>query len=907
MYVQQIILHFIKHMSNSKKLVLTLTFISFQFFNLSALSYQSHKLTDERVVSVKDLIKQDKKTIESLIKEIIDEKDNKIFTAIKDLKKYDKNISITLLSKYLKSNHRNTKIKTIYILGLIGKNSDQVIRLLAEELKNSNHLIRYTATISLGKVESIKAVDPLILALQDQNENVRVAASKGLLDLGIKAQKAIPYLSSSILDGNWYVRNYSKKSLILLKNQSIDFPDLFYSLKKEKIDGGIVLSMIANLYPENIDNPNFLLKITKSMLNNENKFVRINAIELINEIIVVHPNLKLQEFGINELFEIANDSNPDVQVETFKSIFRLTKLKNINNSTKFKEDLLKILNKSINNNVSVMNEVADAMLAESYWMSLFWDAKDRYKITKTFLDKLKSNDINTRIAALRILETISYKNKNLSTYNINFLLGLLDGNKNTSLKQSILKILYGVLDLDHIPDIYKSKIQSKLLEHAFHESENIRIFSSTNLSTSFKLLPSIALKHYQNENNDNTLRRIAISYISVEDRLNNLYGYEILEDALKDIDIGVKLIASLYLWRDKRLDNSKVIELVRDGVSTKNLQINLKAIEIFAELRERDPYVYSYLLKFLDSENKILKYFTANALSEIYPSKKVVTVLNEILLNETAHYLIKFTGESLDKIKTKESFRNLIFHYRNLNKILSFSYVNSETDKPFNYKYLISGFEDFIDVLLEELDNENLRHSLMHELIFYSFQDFGNESLNIQRSEIIYHTVVPYFISFLNNKKESFIDKKILIDYDNDKTRSVIYGLGEIFNSENKYFKMDSKTKDLVIKKLREIVNDNSNDRDIQWMAATSLQKIGVKVESFFSKNKMIQPLLYKCPFQFPIISNRIGKVEFGLEFDRYNYSCIYKHVCYCGDSWDRLYILLRRRLSKIFSLKRRK
>jgi hypothetical protein len=70
-------------------------------------------------------------------------------------------------------------------------NDVRAVEPLIQSLKDDDWTVRANAAISLGRINDTRAVEPLILALEDENENVRSEAKTALTKLGWKQGRAL--------------------------------------------------------------------------------------------------------------------------------------------------------------------------------------------------------------------------------------------------------------------------------------------------------------------------------------------------------------------------------------------------------------------------------------------------------------------------------------------------------------------------------------------------------------------------------------------------------------------------------------------------------------------------------------------------------------------------------------------
>ena len=157
--------------------------------------------------------------------------------------------------------------------------------------------------------------------------------------------------------------------------------------------------------------------------------------------------------------------------------------------------------------------------------------------------------------------------------------------------------------------------------------------------------------------------------------------------------------------------------------------------------------------------------------------------------------------------------------------------------------------------------------------------------------------------------QDNLVLKNVFKLKNQDIRRSAVYSLGKygerLVNSESKnntsnYTKEDFlaliKIKKGIIETLTEIINDQSDDINVRWMAAVSLQDMNVDVSHFYAQNNFINP--DKVHWQFSRSRKGRGKGP-GLRFDIYSADIIYDNRAPGGAGLAEIYDTLRKLLNQ--------
>ncbi len=152
---------------------------------------------------------------------------------------------------------------------------------LIEDLKNPDIMTRMHAAEKLGKSNSIGVLEPLISSLTDSNSEVRYAVVKSLGNF--KDKRVLNLLIKSLKDLAWYVRveaGVILEKVLRDKNQSSILEFLFQNdpHKLSKLYSAFGLIMLTK------DSEKKCLKFILSLLNDDDKNVRINAAAILGDI-----------------------------------------------------------------------------------------------------------------------------------------------------------------------------------------------------------------------------------------------------------------------------------------------------------------------------------------------------------------------------------------------------------------------------------------------------------------------------------------------------------------------------------------------------------------------------------------------------------------------------------------------
>jgi len=150
---------------------------------------------------------------------------------------------------------------------------------LIKDLKDPNIDVRIEAAWSLGKMKDTRAVNPLIGALKDEDEEVRMSACNSLTDIiKVRDPRAVDPLIGAMNDEDEYVR-YCVADILGETRDTRAVVSLIEALKD--VDSEVRLTAVLSL--GKIGNPKAVDSL-KQALNDEESNVRIAAAEVLGKI-----------------------------------------------------------------------------------------------------------------------------------------------------------------------------------------------------------------------------------------------------------------------------------------------------------------------------------------------------------------------------------------------------------------------------------------------------------------------------------------------------------------------------------------------------------------------------------------------------------------------------------------------
>lgn len=253
---------------------------------------------------------------------------------------------------------------------------DQLIRFL----KHDEPSIRSRSAKALGEIRSEKAIQPLIIALDDNAYIVRrnVAFALGLI--GESASPAVPKLIELLKDPNWSVRVNSAFALGAIGESSAPaIPFLINALDDPNWEVSVnAIKALGQIGPASV----IAVPALSSALKSENALIRINAATALSEI---------GEVGIPSLIEAFKSENDVVVRRTIAFAFG-----RMGRSAKI---VIPILKEKLNDpELSVRVAVAGAI-------SLI-QTEERDKMIPILISGLRSDDNPTQLLSKYYLKRI---------------------------------------------------------------------------------------------------------------------------------------------------------------------------------------------------------------------------------------------------------------------------------------------------------------------------------------------------------------------------------------------------------------------------------------------------------------------------------------------------------------------
>ncbi len=764
--------------------------------------------------------------------------------AFNKLRSLGMDIAVPILIQALKDKDWQVQVIAAYTLGRFGSDAQSAIPVLSKAIKAENADIRFVAARALGEIGSEAVVPALIEALQDKDENVRVSAAEALKKIVLAAETAVPALTKALWDGNWYVRTRSAEAIAQLGWDAIDLPSLMKPWKSNNPpSSGAIVSLMVAIQPSVLKDlekiPSFFIK----SLQDEEPNIRQSAAIALGEFSNTSLGVILRNETTNALMRSLQDQNAGVRQKAAESL-------------------------------SIYN----------------LPSKEASAVVSALIEALKDQDAGVRQKAAESLSIYNLPSKEASAV-VSALIEALkdqDAGVRQSAAESFTFIIY-----DDLPPKESSAVVSALIKALKDQDEGTRQSAASSLrSYDNEILLSTLSKIVQQKDLDNEIRRSAARLISIQYEINDS-NLQIVTQALQDQDIGVRQNAAIALWKNKQLNTQNTLNILSKGLLSEDPLIQLDAVVGLATIGTEAKPVVSSLIPFLQKDIEPLRYSTALAVTSIAPSKECLPILREMLDQETDLTILDHVHLALETINSQEAFSVEIESWEF--EDIETRYVTTCSNGAYFPNVFLKSSDSYL-LLLQALENENIRSSLVNSMTPYYFP---KEKKPLITSNLV-NIIIPGLIKVLENKYEGNPALKEIFELqDRDIRRSAAYALGEIANSsaddENEVIIKDKDNKQKIVNALTVVVENQQEDIDIRWMAATSLQKLGINQDSFFTEYNLINPLTVKCPFPYSQLSRyRYG----GLRLDRYSAQCYYDERTGCGAGLAEIFSELRRRLS---------
>jgi HEAT repeat protein len=753
------------------------------------------------------------------------------------------------LLEALKSQNWKIKVVATHTLGLFGAEAQSAIPALSNLLQDENADVRFVVAQALGQIGSEASVPALTKALQDKDENVRVSAAQAFQQVGIAAKSAKSALIDALWDRNWFVRSRTAKVISSLGLETTDIPNVVEPFRNnpERHNGAIVSLMLA-IYPpvrgKLEDLPLFFI----AGLNDKDPKVRESSALALGQIILTRPsNSHGPRSGISRI-----DAVPiqDAKVDSHLADSRNSLIKAVQDQ-----------------DAKVRHSAAQAL------GGVGGTEAERARIEVALLGAIQDGDASVRKAAIESLRRHASSEKVISA----LLLALRDQDANA--RQSATDALEATL---LSPRGDSQKISSALIKSLSDEDGGIRQYAADALKKKPDILLPALIELMQKKEQKTEIRYSAIkslwsSHLPFGSSLNYSQSNKAVallnQLMLKDPDLGIRQQAAIALINTgKNIIHPKAaVTLFTEGLNSKDLSIQFDAITGIQAIcptirndKSNGPCIdgietLPLLVNILKNDIKPLRYNAALAIAKIHSKEEVeINTLREMVLKERN---IDIGGHARSALERDDS-----------QKAVS---------------------------ALAEIASE----WLPGKLALCALSCTGGVPSAFVSSEIkIYdqskwrNSFLPKWSSILANSsesKDSPVVKSIFRLKNQNLRRDLVYSLRfyslrwrPVANEENLQLERDA------IKILTSIKNNKSENLDIRWMAATSLQEIGSNENSFFAENNLINPVNTKCQYA------HTGHVE-GLSFDVYAGQCTYNTMTGCGDGLSDVYNYLRDFLPK--------
>lgn len=824
-------------------------------------------------------------------------------------------------------NTQDWKIKVIatHALGLFGIGAQEAIPALSKLMQDENTDVQFVAAQALGEIGTAAVVPALTQALQDEDENVQVSAVTALQQVGNAAQQAKPVLIDALWDSNWYVRTRAAATLSDLGLNESDISSLLKPWRDgfHPDTGAIVSLMIAvdpAVHQQVQDVSLFFIK----PLQNANPNVRENAAIALGEISSTTPGAVYLTDSINALLKAVQDEDPKVRQRVIQS------LGNMPFALQGKE-----LSEARRSNRIANDQLYAPTIA---------------KIQAALLQALQDSESDVRRAAIVSLGRVSNKTDYLKT--ISALLKAFQ-TSDPIVRQAVVSSLGAewldrIESSDEIPPSQKLQLShaiSSVLTAAIHDQdaevrrEAVRFLD---LETLVKILT--------NRDENVEVRRAAIANIATGGRYDR--GVSIndenwenvanpLNEALQDPDLIIRLNTAIVLQNNKKLDSKTAASIFAEGLHSDDPLIHLDAITGLRQMCPSRPEeqqgcsdaktVLPLLIDALRDNIKPIQYAAALAVANIEPTNESgVNVLSEILLEESDFHLRDAAKNALQKIGSPYALSMMTQSLHIDDKQARYSrsciyggglptglYVDAGPNTP------PPSSAERISLLLKALENENVRFSSAETFSSIARYESSSQMQTVVNEEMqVAITGLTAMLERNSSQSEnSSVLKNIFRLKNQDLRRSIVYALGNVgiaielenIERDNNSDKLINVRESLqrnakrlqarrkIIGILTTITNDKTDDLEVRWVAATSLQKMNVYTERFFSENNLVNPRTarWQFPHGFSVPWVIEKSRDSGFIFDIYSGGLIYDTRTGCGDGLVEIYNTLRNLINR--------
>lgn len=846
--------------------------------------------------------------------------------------------TIPQLIAALESQDWKIKVVSAHALGLSGIRAYSAIPALSNLMQSENADVRFAVAQALGQIGTEAVVPALTEALQDPDENVRVSAVIAFQNIGLAANQAKAELIAALWDGNWFVKTEAAKTISKLGLNTSDIPTIVNPLKDniEPHDGAIVALMLS-IYPSVFNKLEDLPLFFIEGLESEDPEVRETAAIALGLINLTRIGDDRLHESASALQRVAKDQDSKVRASALRALYQTR--------PSYYDDI------------------------DSQSIQLI-DAIDFY-----LLEGLSDPDPNVRQVTLETFEYYGRQRISTTRY-LAVILAALEAieDEDSAIRQSAFNVLYTNLDtLDSLPSIkpqIPDRVVLALTNSLYDKDANVRQNAGSTLAFGLyypidavisEPFMAALIDILQQENIDSNIRYDAFYTIATEGK--NIIGRsqviaELLEDALEDSDIGIRVNAASALVSAGSMSPQDSVPIFIGGLKSESPLAKLHAI--FALDRMCNVHkpncieALPFLVDALRVDINPLEYAAALAIVNIDPNEEsAIAILEEILLEEsdyvlraTAIYALTFQISSPDSLlaATHVELEDNQTRYARSCRIHPRIPINGDRGNRFKST----------EPVLEALRNPDLRTSASHT--FNPLVSGLGPGVDTLLSPTETQFLVSELTSILGNGNSAYAKHPLLESIfklkGQDLRRSVIYSLGTIGSvllgesvpttyfydswsfGGSGYFDLYPEIQSGIIETLTDVVTDQEDNLEVRWMAAALLQAANVPIDNFFLRENLVDPAValaqsrwvgvmeppvkdnyftdgnYPAGWPEPIDSavmrrqqdfllNQYGYIpggyNTGLEFDIYSKQYLYNTRTQCGDGLGEIFSKLQR------------
>jgi len=837
--------------------------------------------------------------------------------AFKRLKELGTDIAVPTLIRALQDDDWQIQIISAYTLGRLGSEAESAISALSQVIKDENPDVRFVVVQALGEIGSEAVVPALIESLQDENENVRVSAVEALKKIGSAAEPAVPLLTKVFWDGNWFIRSNSAKIITNLGLEHIDYSILIEPWKNSnnlQLTPDSLVSLMLALNPSFLDQPEQLpLFFVNSLQETDNTNFLSTSAALQNlsssslgrsykDVVLQH---LLQKFPLKGI--IQNLKNSDVKsrrqsVEILGNIILWSNLHDKPDKTLIRQTSLAL--------ISVLEDPEPEIRKAAIEILI-----NIYFIDNSITIAILESSIKNKDRIVRQIATSNLSNIRFTTSNTNSDAKAIISILMKALKDSDSIVRQNAIDTiisrkDTFSQLNKSSLYNQMLWDfltADNTDENTRLSIISKLEQPIPVLVKLIESNSTVELRRTAVRELWQILLKSNNNVNKVseaIALKALHQALKDDDLGVIQNAAIGLLAMDKIKIASAFDIINQGLSSEDPFIQMDAVSSlgiilfphentgFSKINVKSDVqiIRSYtqellplLVNLFESDIKPLRYATALLLTTNFDieNEDILIILRTIIDSETGFDISNNASNAISNLSPEKAMYLLIKSQR-FTKDQDKKY---STDCPIYFNRDISSFDsaESYKFLISALKNSNSRFSVVQAI------RGSLSSEDITTKKFLDTFIIPLISILENTEKNENIAIRDVLKYKNkDIRRSAAFLLGEIASSDI-ISKKKSELKETIKSSLLKVVENEEEDIDIRWMAASSLQLLEVEIEWFYQKNSLINPKKIK---QYP-------PENFRLSFDRYYARIVYDGEPQCGDGLYEIYTSLRRRLAR--------